>query len=94
VDGWLVVSDKNQAGAVSINTLLRAIEGPKAAAVTLTGGGSLDYLRFLPDGLAETFAGSSFGFCDPDDDVSPYSIVISASTGSISTGTEAQANCP
>lgn len=94
VDGWIVVSDNNQTGAVSVNTLLRAIDGPKTGAVTLTGGGSLDYLRFLPDGLAESFAGSSFGFCDPSDDVPPYSILLSASTGSISTGTEAQANCP
>ncbi|MDN6320157.1 MAG: GspH/FimT family pseudopilin [Marinobacter sp.] len=98
VDGWIVVSDDKQAGSVSVNTLLRVIEGPKVTAVTLTGGGSLDYLRFLPDGLADVPASapatSVFGICDPDGDVSPYSLLVITRTGSISTGTEAQANCP
>ncbi|MGO2134530.1 MAG: GspH/FimT family pseudopilin [Marinobacter sp.] len=98
VDGWIVVSDNNQTGAVSVNTLLRAIDGPETSAVTLTGGGSLDYFRFLPDGLADVPAGapatSAFGICDPDGDVSPYSLLLTTRTGSISTGTEAQANCP
>ena len=98
VDGWLVVVDANQTGAISIDAVLRAIEGPRTEVVTLTGGSSLDYLRFLPDGLANAPSGapatSVFGICDPDDGVPPYSLLVTTRTGSISTGTEAQANCP
>ncbi|WP_328188571.1 GspH/FimT family pseudopilin [Marinobacter sp. OP 3.4] len=95
-DGWLVVTDSNQTGSVSIDDVLRVFEGPDSGDVTVTDDGSLNYIRFRPDGLAENLSGSSrlFGFCDPDDNTAPKSLVVATTTGAVSTGTEAQADCP
>ena len=93
--GWLVVTDNNQTAAVSIDAVLRVFEGPDTDDVTLTDKDDLDYIRFLPDGLAENVAGDSwFGFCDPDGEATARSLIVATTTGAVSTGTEAQANCP
>ncbi|MEQ5836527.1 GspH/FimT family pseudopilin [Marinobacter sp. NFXS9] len=98
-DGWIVVTDTNETGAVGIGTILRVFDGPDASAVSLQhngGGGALSFIRFLPNGLAQNMAPPSryFGFCDPDGDVQPYSLIVAVTTGQVRTGTAAEANCP
>lgn len=92
-EGWLVVLDRSDSGAVAVAGTLRVFQGPQVSEVTMTHGG-IDYIRFLPNGLAESLAGTYFGFCDPDKNVAAYSLIVSPTTGQARTGTEAEAQCP
>lgn len=56
-EGWLVVLDSNDSGAVAAAGTLRVFPGPQASEVTMTHG-VLEYIRFLPNGLAEGLAGT------------------------------------
>ncbi|MAA65187.1 MAG: hypothetical protein CL581_10485 [Alteromonadaceae bacterium] len=99
-DGWLIVLDNNETGAVSIDETIRVADGPEARAVTMTNGGdsgAVDYIRFLPNGFLNTnppFNPLYFGFCDPDGDVAAHSILVAGTTGQVRTGTETEASCP
>ncbi|WP_150914636.1 GspH/FimT family pseudopilin [Marinobacter halotolerans] len=94
-ENWLVVTDGNNTGAVSIATTLRSFEAPSAAGVTVTHTGGVDLIRFQSDGIAVGLsAAASFGFCDPDGKVNANSLILSPSTAALRTGTPAEANCP
>ena len=92
---WLVVTDSNQTGAVAIVNTLRVFEAPDSSQVTVEHTGGFDLIRFQADGISIGLnATASFGFCDPDGEVDPNSLVLSPSTAAIRTGTVAEANCP
>ena len=99
---WLVVTDNNQTGAVSINDTLRIFPAPSSAEVTLVLQGGIDRIRFSADGIAPglsvpaglTGIAAIFGFCDPDGEVDPNSLILLPSTAAVRTGTVAEANCP
>lgn len=97
-DGWIVVLDSNETGVVGNSAIIRVFDGPDAADVSIThggGGGGLNYIRFLPNALAENVAAERyFGFCDPDGDAQPLSLILAVTTGQIRTGTPAEAQCP
>lgn len=100
--GWIVVQDNNETGSVSVASVLRQFEGPNSAQVTVTESDGNDYIRYLPTGMASGSVSNpamlnsadEFGFCDPDADAAPYSLIVSISTGQVITGSEAEANCP
>jgi type IV fimbrial biogenesis protein FimT len=97
--GWIVVTDNNATGTtVSIGELLRVFQAPDAAHVTVTHGGAsgaIPHLRFLPTGIADSLNEQKyFGFCDPSGNGQARSLIVSVTTGALSTGTEANANCP
>lgn len=98
-DGWIVVADNNSTGAsVNIAEVLRVFPGPNSAHVTLTHGGAsgaIAHLRFLPTGIVDNLSEQKyFGFCDPAGNGQARSLIISVTTGALSTGTEADASCP
>lgn len=94
-ENWLVVVDNNNSGGVNIASTLRVFEAPDSGEVTVVHTGGFDYIRFEANGIAENLnASASFGFCHPDGEVDPNSLVLSPNTAAVRTGTEAEANCP
>jgi len=94
-ENWLVVTDNNETGAVSIDRILRSFEAPSPAGVTMTHTGGVDLIRFQADGITLNLPPTaSFGFCDPDGNVNADSLILSPSTAALRTGSSAEANCP
>ena len=94
-ENWLVVTDSNETGAVAIVNTLRVFEAPDSSEVTVVHTGGFDWIRFETDGISIGLnATASFGFCDPDGEVDPNSLILLPSTAAVRTGTVAEANCP
>jgi len=90
---WIVVTDGNDTGAVSVGTLLRVFTAPNSSQATVSHSDSQVVFRFTPEGIAPDLNSDVFSFCDPEGDASPRSMAVDGVTGVVRYGTEAEASC-
>lgn len=101
-DGWIVYLDQGSGtNSTPPATPLKVFESSPKVDIIHTGlPNTLNpdvFIRYVPAGFSEYAApapAQTISICDVDKKADPSAILISASTGQVRTGTEADANCP